>query len=145
MSIPAVTKAYFASIFPELASTPEAVVDALNPIGLNYVGEAIFGSSDTAQYALALAIAYMVTLGGTKGGGPVTMDKIGELSTSYAAMSTDESMKMNTYGLRLLELGKMLTGGGFFVGGDPSGVNQQPFSGYQPTWTGPGRPFPPFL
>lgn len=133
MSIPTVTYAYFASVFPELSSIPSAVVDALDPVARNYVSEAIYG--DAGQYALALAIAHIYALGMSKGGGPVTAERIGELSVSYGQLSTTNSMQSTTYGMRLRELGRMLSPGGVYVGGDPAQTGVPPFGGYQPTWT----------
>ena len=144
--LPTVTYAYFASIFPELASTPSAVVDALSPLACNYVGENVYGStvnnSATAMFAVALWIAHFVTLGAQKGLGPVTADHIGQLSTSNAALSTEDDMKMTSYGMRLWSLGRSLAPGGVFTGGSPNGGLVPPFGGFQPTWTGPGESWP---
>ena len=133
MSIPTVDYAYFASIFPELASTPSAVVTALDPVARFYVSESVYGQA--GQYAVALAIAHLVTLGMQKGAGPISSEGIGDLSVACATLSTENSMQMTSYGMRLRELGRMLRPGGVFVGGSPTGVGVPAFGGYQPTWT----------
>lgn len=137
MSIPAVDYAYLVSIMPELASMPTALVDALNPVGLAYVGANVFVPNETnGKYALALAIAHSYTLGQLRGGGPVTMDKVGDLQTQVAALPMDQgSLGMTTYGLRLRELGRMLAPGGVWIGGFADVYPlPAPFGGPQPTW-----------
>jgi hypothetical protein len=133
VSIPAVDYTYFSSIFPELAAIPSTVVDALNPVGLNYVSEATYGTS--SQYALALAIAHLYALGFSKGAGQITGDRVGDISQQNVALEQKKgSMGMTTYGLRLRELGRMLKPGGIFVGGGPPQQLPPPFGGFQPTW-----------
>ena len=135
MSIPAVTYAYLCDpvmgICPELSAMPSTVVDALNPVGLIYVSEDVF--KDASQYALALAIAHFYVLGQMKGSGPVTSASVGDLSTAFAALPTDQgALRMTSYGQRLRDLGRMLRPGGVWAGGGPP--MPPPFGGYQPTW-----------
>jgi hypothetical protein len=141
VSIPAVDYAYFTSVFPEFLNViAPGTVDALNAPALNYVGENVYGKS--SQYALGLAIAHLYTLGTLKGMGPVTMDKIGDLTTQNAALEQKKgSLGMTTYGLRLRELGRMLAPGGTWVGGISTTPLPAPFGGAQPTWNAR----PPFL
>lgn len=130
-----VSSAYFNSVFPELASTPAATVDALNAPCRVYVSEAKFG--DSGQYALALVIAHNIALGMTKGGGPVTSERVGDVSVGYAALPTTTAMHMTSYGQRFLELARMLSIP-IVTDGMSGAILPQPFGGLQPTW--PDRP-----
>ena len=123
---------YFQNVFPELASTSAATIEALNGPACLYVSPNVF--KESTQYATALIIAHMLTLGSMRGGGPVTSDKIGDLTTSQAALSTATAMQMTSYGMRFLELARMFSFPLLADNGGAGRILPPPFGGYQPTW-----------
>jgi hypothetical protein len=132
VTLPVVTSSYFNSLFPELATTPAAVVDALAGIAPLYVGENVF-PAPAVLYAQALVIAHLVKLDQLGGGGSLVSDRVGEISTSQAALPTDKGQfQTTTYGQRFLGLARMYRLPVMFAPG--GGVRVPPFGGFQDTW-----------
>lgn len=134
-----VTSAFFNSIFPELVqSAPQALVDALAPVAQLQVSESVFPVPAQA-YAQALVVAHMIQLGNNGGSGSVTGDRVGDVSTSYAALPTDKGhWNLTSYGMRFLALARLFRLPTMYVGGGPA-FEVPPFGGWQPTWG--RRPF----
>ena len=135
-----VTLTYFQGLFPELASAvTQGYLDAMNPVSQIYVDQAIFQSNvngqptDNSTYACALVIAHNLKLDEMRGGGSITMDKIGQLSTSQAALTGDSQFDLTSYGKRFKQLARIMMG----VAGTysrPRGSFVPPFSFPSPSW-----------
>lgn len=128
-----VDSTYFNSVFPELSTTPPALITALAPIAQLWVSQDVF-PVEAQLYAQALVLAHWVALQSRLGAGPVTEDRVGDVASSYAALPVDKgTFKMTTYGQRYLELGRLFKFPTSFVpGGALTGI--PPFGGFQPTW-----------
>jgi hypothetical protein len=141
MALPVVTQAYFTGLFamnPQLVNTPAAVIEALGPVAQIYVSESVFppiNNGAVQLYAQALVMAHFITLDQLNGGGSLTTDKVGELSTSQVGLdATGSNFKMTSYGMRYLALGRTFNIPTMFVGGGRIGPIP-PFSFPQQTWS----------
>lgn len=102
----------FIALFPEFASTGTVRCALVAEQAQLYVSEGVFGAS--AEHALMLYTAHLLTLWNRTGGqGPVVMDKVGDLTTQYAApMLTAKDMDSTAYGLQFSKLARRKTGTG---------------------------------
>lgn len=107
-----VDKTYLVTHFPEFSDVDEARITALNDTAKLYMNEDCFG--DAAQYALALMIAHILKLGEQAGSGPVTSEKVGDLSRGYAKPSIS-NWALTSYGQEFEMLAKMKCRGKMFV------------------------------
>jgi hypothetical protein len=124
-----VTLANFQAMFPELAnSVTQAYLDAWSPLVAIYISEGVFKKTvngavqDVSTYASALLIAHFLKLDELKGGGAVTMDKIGQLSTQQAALEGPSNLDITSYGKRFWQLTRIMVG----VAGTWSNTNPIP-------------------
>jgi hypothetical protein len=94
-----VNKDYIVALFPEFANEGEDRINALLPVISMQVNANVFGVK--TDYATALLLCHTLkispTVGGASGsGGPVTQERIGDLSRSYGQV--DSSAGYGAYG-----------------------------------------------
>lgn len=94
-------------IAPELADEDSSRIYRFIEFAALSVNETIWGS----KYDLGVAVmaAHLLTMAGRGGtGGPVTSEKVGDLSRSYGQMGDKDSLMATSYGQWFVQLRKTL-------------------------------------
>lgn len=102
------TKAQLAARFPEFASETEARVQAMLTMARDFVDETAMGAKATTALMLYTAHLLASTTAGLAGkAGPVTAERVGDLSRSFGSPSADSNdLKTTTYGQLFLKLAR---------------------------------------
>ena len=105
-----------AAVYPEFLALPtlNATVSAMIA---NCIGDIDAGKFGTDYVpALMMLVAHWLELVQRKGRGPITSTRVGDLSTSYAALQVMRALDQTAYGMMLLRLMRRKVGGPHFVG-----------------------------
>jgi hypothetical protein len=111
----------FKALFPEFSDTPNSAITVLIPLANSFVNENQWGEVRAVQAVQLLVAHFLKELGtGSDPGdiasdvsGPVTMEKVGDISRSYGALNTsakysaqDQAFLTTTYGKTYVMLKK---------------------------------------
>lgn len=102
----ATTVAQVQQVASEFASTSDEIIQSYIDIAANYVSLAYWGE-DRFNYIHALMTAHLMkqVLGGGSGTGPVTSERLGDISVSYAASaSAADELASTCYGALITQL-----------------------------------------
>lgn len=95
----AVTASTIKALFPEFAGETDARIDLFIGFAGNSINAAVWGTlTDQATSYLTAHLLSRANSGGA-GGGPVTMEKVGDLSRSYGQMSGETADYLGELGL----------------------------------------------
>lgn len=106
----------FKLVYTEFAAESDDRLNAVSDQARFYVNEGVFGTR--AGYALALYTAHLLTLMRRGASGPLTMEKVGDLTNQYAQPTiTAKDLNVTAYGAQFSKLASSATGTGIrFVG-----------------------------
>lgn len=95
-------------IAPELASESDARIELFIDLAKLSVNESVWG--DKYELGVAVMTAHLMTMAnsGGAGVGPVTSEKVGDLSRSYAAGDANDTLMSTAYGKWFVQLRKEL-------------------------------------
>ena len=110
MATPPFTVTEFLVIFPEFSRLPDpnATVPAVATFVSSDVAEEKFG--EDYKRASMLLTAHFLTVQAREGKGPVTNERVGELSRSYQALNAEDFLKSSAYGLEFIRLARRKVG-----------------------------------
>lgn len=106
-----INSAYVKELFPEFESEPDSRISILISIASKSVSEGVWGDlTDPATGYLTAHLLAMSKRGASGGSGPVTMEKVGELSRGYGQLSVDGNAELasTVYGAEYLRLRRMI-------------------------------------
>ncbi len=108
------TRAQFIAIFPEFAAKTVDDVSAVQNFMMDEVSQPVFGASYVK--ALMLMTAHFFLVSKRRGAGPVTAERVGDVSVSFAAFKNDRALEQTAYGIQFLKLLRQKVGGPHFAG-----------------------------
>jgi len=105
----AVDLSQFKKMFPEFADIPNPRLTLFSEFAAENINRSVF--AERADRAESLLMAHFLTLANRDGaGGPVTQERVGDLSTSYGQMGDKNQLLSTTsYGQMFLTIMKSLS------------------------------------